>query len=178
MHGPPTDRGSAICAKLAHLACMKTPKPGRILKTMQQQAHRGHGPVYRWLRANYQEIQDGFAQTNAPWDSVVASLVHDGVSGRHDADPNARSVAKVWNRVCRDLKQETVERLTGIPARKRQPSQMPASWQPPVTAPAARPSRGEASSTHNPLPDGSPRERTPEEKVAAIRQQLAQRSGR
>ena len=172
------DRGSAICAKQAQPMGMKTPKPGRILKTMQQQAHRGRGPIYRWLRANHQEVQDGFAQTDAPWASVVASLVRDGVTGRHDAAPNARSVAKVWGRVCRDLKRETVERLTGIPARRRHPSQMPAGWQPPVAAPAARSSRAEIPPISSPVPDGAARERTPEEKIAAIRQQLAERSGR
>ena len=157
---------------------MKTSKPGRVLKTMQQRAYRGCGPVYRWLRTHHQEIRDGFAQTNAPWDTVVASMVRDGVTGRNGAEPNRKSVARVWDRVCRDLKLENIERLTGIPAKKRHPSQMPAASQPPVASPVARPSRADTPSIPNPVPDGSRRERTAEEKVAAIRQQLAERSGR
>ncbi len=77
---------------------MTTPKPGRILKAMQKGAHGGHGPVYRWLRVNHQEIQDGFAQTDASWDTLVARMVGDGVTGRHGAIPNRRSTAKVWVR--------------------------------------------------------------------------------
>jgi len=157
---------------------MTTPKPGRILKAMQKNAHGGHGPVYRWLRANHQEIQDGFAQTDASWDTLVARMVGDGVTGRHGAIPNRRSTVKVWVRVCRDLQHEAVERLTGIPARKRQPSQMAVNWRPPVAGPAVRPDRSETTSIPSPVPDRSVRERTPEEKLAAIRQQLAERSGR
>jgi len=170
--------GSAICATLAHPASMNRPEPGRILKAMQNQAHRGHGPVYRWLRANHQEIKDGFAETDASWGTVVERMVSDGVIGRHGANPNRRSAAKVWDRVCRDLQQEAVERLTGVPARKRQPSQMSVDWRPPVAGPAARPGRAETPSIPSRVPDGSVRERTPEEKLAAIRQQLAERSGR
>ena len=157
---------------------MKTSKPGRILTAMQKQAHRGHGPVYRWLRANYQEVHDGFAQTNASWETVVASMIRDGVTGRHGAKPNRISAAKVWVRVCRDLKLENIERLTGIPAKKRPPSQMPAASRPLVASPVARPSRADTPSFPNPVPDGPRRERTSEEKVAAIRKQLAERSGR
>ncbi len=101
---------------------MKTSKPGRIMKAMQKNAHGGHGSVYRWLRVNHQEIQDGFAQTAASWTTVAARMVREGVTGRHVANPNRISAAKVWVRVCRDLQHEAVERLTGIPARKRQPS--------------------------------------------------------
>lgn len=174
----PWRRGSAVCAKRAHPVGMSTPKPGRILKAMQKDAHGGHGPVYRWLRVNHQEIQDGFAQTDASWATVAARMVCEGVTGRHGANPNRISAAKVWVRVCRDLQRETVERLTGIPARKRQPSQMPVNWLPPVAGPAMRPDRSKCPAISNTLPDGSVRERTPEEKLAAIRQQLAERSGR
>lgn len=169
-------RNSAVRAMLAQLAGMTTPKPGRILDAMQQRSFRGHGAVYRWLRANYEEVRDGLAKTRAPLDAVVDVMVADGVAGRLGDPPNRKSVAKVWKRVCQDVQSERLEQLTGVSQRKRQPSHLPANWQPTlatVSPPSslARP----ASPTTQP---GDVRKRTPEEKLAAIRAELDARSGR
>lgn len=116
--------------------------PGHILKSMQQRPFRGRGAVYRWLRENHQELIDGFASTEASWDTVVASMIRDGVTGQRGAPPNRKAVAKAWGRVCRDVKSDALKLLTGVPHRKRQPSQMPAAWRPtPDTGPSPATSR-------------------------------------
>lgn len=155
-------------------------KPGDILKSMQQHPYRGRGAVYRWLRLNHQEVMDGFALTAAPWDTVVTSMIRDGITGQRGALPNRNAVAKVWERVCRDIRSDAIELRTGIPQRKHQPSRMSATWRPiPETAPTpATSSRPVTPQPFPPARDGEARPRTAEEKVADIRQQFARRSGR
>ncbi len=151
--------------------------PGHILKNMQQRPFRGRGAVYRWLRENHQEVIDGFAATEAPWDTVVASMIRDGVTGQRGAPPNRKAVAKVWDRVCRDVKSDALQLRTGIPQRRQQPSRLPATWRPQAATPppsrlaVAQPAGGPASITDT-------ENRSPEELVAGLRRVMNERSGR
>jgi len=151
--------------------------PGDILKIMQQRPFRGRGAVYRWLRENHQEVMQGFASTHAPWDTVVASMIRDGVTGQRGALPNRKAAAKVWDRVCRDIKADAIELRTGIPQHKVQPSRLPATWRPQAATPP--PSRlGVAQPADGPAPATNAQDPTTDELIDGLRRVMLERSGR
>lgn len=151
--------------------------PGRILKSMQKRPFRGRGAVYRWLRENYQEVVEGFATTEAPWDTVVASMIRDGVAGQRGASPNRKAAAKVWDRVCRDIQAGEVEVRTDVPQRNLQPSRLPATWRPQAATPPPSP-LGVAQSSSGPAVAKDIQKPTPEELMAGLRRVMLERSGR
>jgi hypothetical protein len=117
-----------------------------ILARMQARAHRGRGAVYKWLHRNHASVQKGFKETEACWDSVVESMIEDGVTGRSGARPNSKSVARVWVRVCEDI-----ARAAELRAERRTPqnrSRPGSGWQPHVQAAIAN-----IAPTHRTLPD-------------------------
>ncbi len=130
-------RHTSVCAAAGQPTGMTKRNPGRILKNMQQRPFRGRGAVYCWLRENHQEVAEGFAATQAPWDTVVASMIRDGVTGQRGTVPNRKAAAKVWDRVCRDLQSEATKAIerkaaqaAAVQARCVQPSRLPATWKP------------------------------------------------
>ena len=151
--------------------------PGDILKSMQQRPFRGRGAVYRWLRENHQEVMEGFASTEAPWDTVVASMIRDGVTGQRGAPPNRKAAAKVWDRVCRDIQAGKAEVRTDSPQRNPQPSGLPATWRPTPAAPPPSP-LGVAQSAIRPAAARDIQKPTTEELITGLRRVMLERSGR
>jgi hypothetical protein len=110
-----------------------------ILERMQARAHRGRGAIYKWLHRKHSVVKKGFKKTNASWDSVVDSMIEEGVTGRGDARPNSKSVARVWVRVCEDIAQEgQVREKPRAPQNRSRPG---SGWQPPVAAASRVPTR-------------------------------------
>lgn len=137
-----------------------------ILKRMQARAHRGHGAVYKWLYRKHAVVRKGFNRTDATWDSVVESMIADGVTGRGGTLPNSKSVARVWVRVCVDI-----ARARQLRAEERTPlnrSRSGPEWQPrihpgpaktaPVEARAVTPEPRTARPLDGPLNEGPRRQ--------------------
>lgn len=127
-----------------------------ILARMQAGAHRGRGAVYKWLYRNHASVQKGFRKTDASWDSVVDSMIEDGVTGRAGARPNSKSVARVWVRVCEDVARAAVSR--GEKPKPQHRSRQQGDWSPPVRAGAAT---APLAAAYRPIPEPIRREEAP-----------------
>ncbi len=115
-----------------------------------ERPYGGRGASYRWLRDNYGFVTNWITEKEPAWETIAERMGREGVVGARGARPTRRSVWKVWKRVCRDITADAAAReiarsvaeeeaaahlhemRTGIPARKRQPSDLPANWAPPT----------------------------------------------
>ncbi len=158
----------------------RTPK--RELKRMKEGSVRGRSATYRYIRDNFErfvEIGVG-AQDGPSWEAFAALLAREKQKNTRGEQITRDTARRVFERVKRDLQEKAIEQRTGVPQRKRQPSQLPANWQPAPAgvqhAPTATRAGGSLTpSTQRPV---EVRKRTPEERLAAIRAELDARSGR
>jgi len=104
-------------------------------------------------------------------------MIRDGVTGQRGVLPNRKAAAKVWDRVCRDIKAAEIELRTGIPQHKVQPSRLPATWRPQAATPP--PSRlAVVQPANGPAPATNAQDQTPDELIAGLRRVMLERSGR
>lgn len=162
---------------------MRADKVPRVVKSMRKQPFKGRGQIYRWLRKEYRHLVAAFQETEAGWAVVVEDMIRDGVVGSRGEPPNAKSAARVWARVCRDIAESERQRRTGATG-KRGPSHAPAGWRPPVVErpPAAGLSAAKEASPFARAPDrhggGASDDITPEQLRAGLAEVIAKRSGR
>ena len=154
----------------------------RELKRMEQKGYRGRTDAYRYIRLNLERyLALGVGTSDGPsWETFAAMLGRENQRNKQGGPISRDSARKIFERASKDARDKKVEMLTGVPQRKQQPSHLPATWRPtPETAPTpATFSRPVIPQPSQPVRDGEARPRTAEEKVADIRQQFAQRSGR
>jgi hypothetical protein len=66
----------------------------------------GREPVYAWLLANHAKVARARQHRNGwngmHWAEIARIMELDGVKGSRGEPPNANSVRRVWDRVCRD----------------------------------------------------------------------------
>ena len=152
---------------------------------MRRGSDKSRGAIYRWLKKHHRTIKAGFARTDAGWESVVETMISEGVRGRGGVTPTCSAVSKVWHRLCRDLEEQAAK------ARRPHRSRAQGAWSPPGRARIAtqqpypgesRPTRAPAvrpATTHTPMPNGKP-DGLPQdlpdhvrENLAALRRQFA-----
>ena len=130
--------------------------------------YRGRGAAYAYVRDNLERlVEKGVGTADGPtWSGFADYLARRRVVNKRGGRLSADSARKIFGRVQRDVEASAREAATGIPRGKRHPPQMPASWGPPsIAAP-------------NPTSQGvQARPRTGEERIAAFRRLLAERSG-
>ena len=152
---------------------------------MRRGSDKSRGAIYRWLKKHRRTIKAGFAQTDAGWDSVVETMIAEGVQGRGGVTPTCSAVSKVWHRLCRDLDAQASK------AKRAHRSRAPGAWSPPerVRVPppqsdprGSRPARipvGRHPATQADAPSGKPAglpQDLPDhvrENLAALRRQFA-----
>lgn len=89
----------------------------------------GRGEVYRYLRANYEDLRQ-LLQTHDPsWTVVAQVLAAAGVRGQRGESPTGKSVPKVWARVVRDVRSAVERNNMGLPPLGRRPK-VPNNWKP------------------------------------------------
>ena len=154
----------------------------RELKRMEQKGYRGRTDTYRYIRLNLERyVALGVGTSDGPsWETFAAMLGRENQRNKQGGPISRDSARKIFERASKDARDKKLAMLTGVPQRKQQPSHLPATWRPtPETAPTpATFSRPVIPQPSQPVRDGEARPRTAEEKVADIRQQFAQRSGR
>lgn len=89
----------------------------RLLKKAAARSHAGHSDVYRWLRRQHKSVNEALSKHNPSWQAIADLMVADDVTGRFGTKPNAKSVPKVWERVCRDVRAEAQFQATGVAKR-------------------------------------------------------------
>ncbi len=82
----------------------------RLLKKAADNSHAGRSDVYRWLRREHASVSEAMAAYNPSWETLARTMIAEGVRGRFGSLPNAKSIPKVWARVCRDVEAGQVER--------------------------------------------------------------------
>jgi len=116
----------------------------------QGNCFRRRGDVYRWLRKNHEAVKEWLVKSEPSWDVIASRMASEGVIGSKGALPTGNAARRVWQRVCRDLTVESlreaeraeeerareIERLTGVPARKHFPRDVPEDWRPSVAEPS------------------------------------------
>jgi hypothetical protein len=161
---------------------MTTKMRGGLSKAMRDGAFGGRSDVYRWLRKNFTKVSQGMAEHQPSWDVVAVQMAREAVMGARGKPPNGHSVRRVWQRVRRDVEEEEAARAAEPKVRSSYASRMPATWRPtPVIERSGQGAQQRGSAgPGNPGPaDGTPaRPRTTEEKLAKVRRDLAERSGR
>ena len=93
--------------------------PSRLMRAAAARPYAGRSDVYRWLRQRHGPISEAIRLHRPSWAVLIELMLADGVSGRSGAKPNAKSVPKVWARVCRDLATEARFEATGVTQGKR-----------------------------------------------------------
>jgi hypothetical protein len=73
-----------------------------LTKTLK--SYRGRGQVYSWLRAHQDSVAEKLGREEATWPLLVVEMAAHGVVGGRGAPPTPKAAAKVWRRVCADLR--------------------------------------------------------------------------
>ena len=79
-----------------------------MFPTKALKSYRGRGQIYSWLRAHPEAVAERLASDEATWPSLAAEMASHGVTGRRGDPPTAKAAAKVWHRVCGDLRKAEV----------------------------------------------------------------------
>ncbi len=64
------------------------------------------GDIYRWLRANFDFVENWRIRLSPTWDTIAAKISKAGVVNRNGKGPTGRLVRRIWQRVCRDVAAE------------------------------------------------------------------------
>jgi hypothetical protein len=129
--------------------------------------------VYRWLRARYEELARELQERAPGWKAIAARIAADGIRGVRGGEPNAESVRRVWQRVCRDVEKGDRASVAQRTSKPFYPSRVRSTWRPePIPDQRSTPGL-------EPLaPVAAARPRTTAEKLAEVRRDLEKRSGR
>ena len=143
--------------------------------------YRGRLATYEYVRNNLDVlVARGFGTPDGPpWQELADYLTRKRQTNRYGKPMSRASARDIFERAKKDAEVAALEARTGFPIRKRQPSQTPSNWAPtPTSAPVLTPQGSQArpgGADH--VRPGESRPRTGAEKIAALRQKLAERSG-
>lgn len=127
------------------------------LKQARSRPPAGRSSAYRTLRDRYDEISKLRQEMPPSWDAIAEELAAAGVRGSKGQVISGNDLRKMWQRVCRDVERAAREKLTGVPARKMQPRDLPRSTMPVVAEQARGISPPDAASAWG-VPPGPPGE--------------------
>ena len=116
-----------------------------MFPTKALKSYRGRGQIYSWLRAHHEAVAERLASDEATWPLLAAEMASHGVTGRRGDPPTAKAAAKVWHRVCGDLRKAEVadaERRAAAAAKPPRPgsvypSRISPDWSPQEVQPPA-----------------------------------------
>ena len=163
----------------------QTSETRRKLKGVK--GYRGRSDAYEYIRDNLDRlIEQGFGTPDGPsWQALANHLTRKGKTNNAGGQLSRGSAYQIFGRAKRDAEVAARAVSNAVPIHKPQPSQVLANW---ASAPASVPAtqiiptpltagfQAQPSASDHVRP-GESRPRTGEEKVAAIRRKLAERSG-
>jgi hypothetical protein len=125
-----------------------TAMPNARRSLIELKAYTRHGDIYRWLRENYERIEPEIVKLERSWGSIAADISAEGVKGARGKEPYAKSVRRIWPRVCRDVaaererdRAENIEREARAEKRRQYPSSAPKDLRPIPALPVISESR-------------------------------------
>ena len=126
---------------------MESQSQPRLTRKKRIRQYSGRGDIYAWLRAHHGDVFRRRDVEQHPWPVLIREMVADGVRREDGREPTVKNVARVWERVCRDVAAEAAAakpkrvppsritpdwRPTVVPQRAVSPVQQPASLAPAV----------------------------------------------
>ena len=102
----------------------------RMADRVSAMGHGGRSDAYRWVRANYGLFKKMLAGKPS-WRVMADEVAAIGVVGARGQRLTADLLREMWRRVCRDIAIEEAEKRAVVVQRKKQPRDLPATWQPP-----------------------------------------------
>jgi hypothetical protein len=157
---PPPGAGTFMAARVSGAASVENEeRMDRLAARLRAKSHGGRSDAYRWLRERHDALKAMFAESRSSWSTIAAELEAEGLRGAKGQVMTAKGLRKMWLRVVRDVEAAAIEKHDGVTPRKKQPRDLPATWQPTPIDPAS------------PSP---PRESS----FAIARRDMAERSGR
>ena len=161
---------------------------GRLMKKAADNPHAGRSDVYRWLRQEYASVTEALAAHDPSWETIAGTMIAEGVRGRHGSLPNAKSIPKVWARVCRDIDAGQARKarkpMATVKAPVPAPTPVSAAKPPPLSDDRSPGPLSRFARKADPLPATDPAlivnnvDCTPQEALAGLRRILDHRSGR
>jgi hypothetical protein len=85
--------------------------------------------AYRWVRANYGLLKK-MLEGKPSWRVMADEVAALGVLGARGQRLTADRLREMWGRVCRDVAIEEAEKRAVVVQRKKQPRDLPETWQP------------------------------------------------
>ena len=116
--------------------------PNRLTRKRRIREYNGRGAIYAWLRAHHGDVARLRDVEARPWLALVRDLVADGVHREDGNEPTVKNVARVWDRVCRDIKADAA---AAKPKRKF-PSRISPDWRPQILSGSLVPRPGPPAS--------------------------------
>ena len=140
----------------------------RLVRRRKLYHWSGRGKIYAWLRAHHAQIKKLKVGEDRPWAELLVDLQADLAGTAAEGSIALNNVLNTWTRVCRDIGDTPpVNRF------KNYPSRLPKDWKPvelrtPVAAPGTDLVRTSQTQT-----SAARRQRTAEEKIAALRRTIS-----
>jgi hypothetical protein len=110
---------------------MPNPKRPRLVRKKRVHHYGGRGPIYAWLRTNYEEIGRLRAIHLNLWAELAQDMIADGITDAPAGRGLRDRIWKAWQRVCRDVEREAA---AAKPVRKY-PSRIAPDWRPAIVPP-------------------------------------------
>lgn len=115
----------------------------RVAAGLAKRPYGGRQDLYCFLRTNMAELSAILKRLDPTWQSVAEELGNAGIIGAAGNPPTSESVRKSWQRVCRDVEAEGLERQSVAPPGPGTRPRAPSNWRPPAfTQPNASLSSG------------------------------------
>lgn len=108
----------------------------RVLTRSREAAYRRRTPAYRWLRERHERLRPAFDELEPPLREIAAEMARGGIDGGHGKPLTAKALARIWQRVCRDLRAEAAGKRD---PEKVHPSRLPSTWRPTLAEPPRAP---------------------------------------
>jgi hypothetical protein len=103
----------------------------RLFRKRRVREYNGRGAIYGWLRTHHAEVRLRREIEQRPWASIIPEIIDDGVRRDDGLEPTAKNVARIWERVCRDVEAQAA---SDKPKRKF-PSRISPDWRPEIVPP-------------------------------------------
>ena len=112
-------------------------RKGKLLQALIEQLGQSdeRSPLFWYLFEHHDEIVAAARGQRMRWQSLCATFEALGLTDRSGQAPSAETARRTWKRVRREVARRMREKLTGIPARKKQPRDLPANTMPMLAAP-------------------------------------------
>jgi hypothetical protein len=116
-----------------------------MFPTKTLKSYRGRGQVYSWLRAHQDSVAEKLGREEATWPLLVVEMAAHGVVGGRGAPPTPKAAAKVWRRVCADLREAAGAQRKAAASKPPPrpgpvyPSRISPDWRPEEVTPEPRP---------------------------------------